>query len=292
MAPRTLSAGQRTQVLIGSPTLDAPRVLFETTEVLLEAPNWHPDGDSLLLNGDGRLWRLDVHSPERLEPIDFSSLPSLNNDHVVDPDGEHIGLSTEDGHIHRAPLAGGEAVRLTPEDGRSRFLHGISPDGGRLASVEIAGPGEPGRLMVLPRDGDGGPVHLPTGPGHVDGPEWSPDGRWILLNTEAFAETPGHAQLARIPDGGGRLQRLRTSGTVDWFPHLAPNGRWGSFIAFPPRTRGHPADREVVVHVVSEEDWDTPVQSYPVTGGQGTLNVNSWAPDSEHLAFVAYPSAD
>lgn len=24
-------------------------------------------------------------------------------------------------------------------------------------------------------------------------------------------------------------------------------------------------------------------------GGQGTINVNSWAPDSERLAFVAYP---
>lgn len=47
----------------------------------------------------------------------------------------------------------------------------------------------------------------------------------------------------------------------------------------------------VQVQVVATVDWSTPVQRYPVLGGQGTLNVNSWAPDSRRFASVAYPSA-
>jgi Tol biopolymer transport system component len=128
-----------------------------------------------------------------------------------------------------------------------------------------------------------------TGPGHIDGPEWSPDGRWIYFNTEGFTDEPGHAQLARIPDAGGPVQRLVISGTVDWFPHVSPDGRWASYIAFPAGTLGHPADLNVEVRVVATSDWSAPLERYPLFGGQGTINVNSWSPDSSRFAFVAFP---
>ena len=132
-----------------------------------------------------------------------------------------------------------------------------------------------------------------VGQGHLDGPEWSPDGRWIYVNTEAFTEQPGHAQLARVSDpsgdAGGESERLVSSDTVDWFPHISPDAQWASYIAFPAGTRGHPADLDVEVRVVATADWSAPVQRYPLFGGQGTINVNSWSPDSGRFAFVAYP---
>ena len=76
---------------------------------------------------------------------------------------------------------------------------------------------------------------------------------------------------------------------MDWFPHVSPDGRWACYLAYPPGTVGHPADLPVEVRVVSTDDWETPVVRYPVFGGQGTLNVPSWAPDSQRFAFVAYP---
>lgn len=130
---------------------------------------------------------------------------------------------------------------------------------------------------------------LDTGTGHCDGPEWSPDGAWIYYNTESFTEDPGHAQLARIADGGGAPERLLDSETVDWFPHLSPDGRHASYLSFPAGTLGHPADLEVEVKVVSTDDWTTPLQTYPLFGGQGTINVNSWSPDGTRFAFVTYP---
>jgi Tol biopolymer transport system component len=133
------------------------------------------------------------------------------------------------------------------------------------------------------------PVLVDIGYGHLDGPEWSPDGRWIYVNTESFTHGPGHAQLARIPDAGGSIERLVTSDTVDWFPHISPDSRYASYISFPAGTLGHPPDLDVQVLVVAITNWSVPLQTYPVFGGQGTLNVNSWSPDSERLAFVAYP---
>jgi hypothetical protein len=97
MAYRTLAARQRAQIWIGGPAKARADLLFETDEMLIEAPNWSLDGSSLYLNANGALWRLALDAPEReLTRIDFDGLPELNNDHVLDPDGEHIYMSAMD----------------------------------------------------------------------------------------------------------------------------------------------------------------------------------------------------
>jgi TolB protein len=290
MPYRTLTVRQRAQIWVGGPEIGQPEFLFESDTMLIEAPNWSLDGAFLFVNGHGGLWRLDVGSPERgLARVDFEGLPELNNDHVLDPNGEHIYMSAMDGHIYRGRVDGGPVDRVSPEDGYWHFLHGVSPDGSRLAYVQIGEFADPGRLAVL--EPHGPPVVVDTGKGHLDGPEWSPDGNWLYFNTESFTDEPGHAQLARIPDGGGPVERLVTSDTVDWFPHLSPDSQAGAYIAFPAGTRGHPADLDVEVRVVPASDWSRPIQRYPLFGGQGTINVNSWSPDSTRFAFVAYPIA-
>ncbi|MGI3781526.1 MAG: TolB family protein [Janthinobacterium lividum] len=286
--PRVLAPGQRCQVWIGGPELSTPDLVFETDDLLLEAPNWTVDGQHLVLNGAGGLWLLDTTTPGSApERIQFASLPDLNNDHVLSPDGRHVYMSAMDGHIYRGTLTGGAVELVSPDDGYWHFLHGVSPDGQRLAYVEISTFDAPGKLIILGPDGQLSAIDV--GPGHLDGPEWSPDGAWIYLNTETFTTAPGHAQLARVPDGGGNVERLTHSSTVDWFPHLSPDGRLATYISFPAGTLGHPADLDVEVKMVSTDDWATVMGSYPLSGGQGTLNVNSWAPDSSRFAFVAYP---
>ena len=216
-------------------------------------------------------------------------LPDLNNDHVLSPDGEHVYLSAMDTHIYRAPLAGVPRSASRPRTACGTSCTESPPTISAWPTCRSATWPSPAQLAVL--ESDGSVSILDVGEGHLDGPEWSPDGRWIYLNTEAFTTAPGHAQLARIPDGGGPIERLLSSDTVDWFPHLSPDARLATYISFPAGTLGHPADLDVEVRTVSTDDWTTPLQRYPLFGGQGTLNVNSWAPDSSQFAFVAYPVA-
>lgn len=288
--PRRLQPGQRTEVWVAAVEGGPAQRVHSDRTVLLEAPNWSPDGRSLLLNGDGLLWRLDLEHPGRLDQVRLDGVPPLNNDHVVDGPRGLLYVSANDGHIWKAPIDGGPGTRITSDDSRYHFLHGISPDGTTLAFVELpAGAfSAAGRLALVPASG--GPTRYPeAGRRHLDGPEYSPDGAWLYVNTEEFGSRPGHAQLARVPAEGGRLEQLVRSGTVDWFPHLAPDGEHASYVSFPAGTRGHPADLDVEVRLVRTSDWSTPVATYPLFGGQGTLNVNSWAPDSRRFAFVAYP---
>ena len=127
------------------------------------------------------------------------------------------------------------------------------------------------------------------GAGISTGPSTPPDGAWLYVNTVEFATRPGHAQLARVPADGGRLERLVESDTVDWFPHLSPDAELATYVSFPAGTLGHPADLDVEVRLVRTSDWGDAIARYPLFGGQGTINVNSWSPDSRRFAFVAYP---
>ncbi|MEU2199504.1 biopolymer transporter Tol [Isoptericola sp. NPDC019482] len=287
---RTLAPGQRCEVWVARVGDPRAERLLVTEDVLLEAPNWAAD-DTLLLNGDGSLWRLPVDGTAAPTRVELEGLPPINNDHVLDRSRGLLYLSANDGHLYRAPVAGGPVERLTHDDDIVHFLHGVSPDGARLAFVALPRDdlGAPGRLAVVPADG--GPVTYPrAGTGHLDGPEFSLDGRWIYVNSEHWAERPGHAQLARVPATGGELERLVASDTVDWFPHLSPDGAHAAYLSFPTGTVGHPADLEVEVRIVRTDDWSTTVARHAVLGGQGTLNVNSWSPRGDRLAFVAYPT--
>jgi TolB protein len=286
--PRTLRPDQVTCVWTIPADGGEADLVLRTDALLLEAPNWLPEG--LLLNGAGTLWNLSLAG--ELSGIEIPGLPPLNNDHVLDPDGAHVYISANDWHIYRAPLTGGSAKRVTGESGipgLMHFLHGVSPDGSSLAFIGLEPEGENwwARASVFTMGTDGASYRrLTDGSAPADGSEYSPDGKWIYFNTEQF---DGHAQIARMrPDGSG-VQQLTFDENVNWFPHISPDGRRAVYIAFPPGTEGHPEDVWVDLKVVELPDWGSARTVAHLFGGQGTINVNSWAPDSSAFAYVSYP---
>jgi TolB protein len=296
IVPRKLQSGQRAEVWIVDAGDGSAELVYSTDSLLLEAPNWAPDGQGLLLNGEGLLWRLEMEPAVELQQVRIDDLPSINNDHVLDAPRGLIYLSANDGHIYVAPIQGGGAQRVTHDSSRYHFLHGVSPDGRTLAFVELprGDPSVPGRLALI--SSAGGETRYPeAGSRHLDGPEYSPDGAWLYFNTEEFTQRSGHAQLARMPanahlsESSSRMERLVESGSVDWFPHLSPDGEVASYVSFPPGTLGHPPDLDVEVRMVRTRNWREVVWRFPIFGGQGTINVNSWSPDSRRFAYVAYP---
>jgi hypothetical protein len=63
-----------------------------------------------------------------------------------------------------------------------------------------------------------------------------------------------------------------------------------AYLAYPAGTQGHPADKDVILRTMSPDGQGMRDLAH-FFGGQGTINVNSWAPDSKRLAYVAYPLA-
>jgi Tol biopolymer transport system component len=129
----------------------------------------------------------------------------------------------------------------------------------------------------------GGEVRLTQGEGHCDGPDYSADGGRIYYN----CDRGGHAQIwVMAADGVGQRQ-LFADDCVNWFPHPSPDGRHLLYLAYPPGTLGHPADLPVAL-VLCDPEGGNRRRVREFIGGQGTINVPSWAPDGSAFAYVRY----
>ena len=282
---RQLEAGQRSRLHIVD--LDGTdRVIHESDEAIFEAPNWAADG-SIIFNQDGWLYSWCDGVITRIE----TSVADFNNDHVLDPDGKHIFATSEDGHIYRVPLAGGEAIRVTRDgDGlMAHYLHGVSSDGGVLLHIGGAARADGAVYNVYAFAlHTGVTTALTDSTKPHDGAEFSPDSQWVYFNAERNSSAAGHSQLFRMAPDGGSAEQLTSDERVNWFPHLSPDGTRMTYISFPSGTIGHPANAAVQI-VLTDPLATTEVLRIDAFGGQGSLNVNSWAPDSERFAYCDYP---
>lgn len=256
----------------------------------LEAPNWSPDGLTggtwFLVNAGGRLWRVPAQAP-RLEPISTGIAGRCNNDHGFTRDGRILFGShyeAEGAQIYAVPVAGigaGQAPEkvscATPS-----WWHGLSPDG--LTMAYPAARGEKRQIDIYRRALAGGPeTRLTEAAGHNDGPDFSHDGARIYWNSDRT----GHAQIWVMAADGGDQRQLFRDDRVNWFPHPSPCGRWLCWLSYLPGTEGHPADLPVRLMISDADGGDRRVLR-EITGGQGTINVPSWAPDGSAFAYIRY----
>jgi len=295
-AAAPLAPGQRAELIVTSRDGTA-QWLVGTTNRRIEAPNWSPDGRWLIVNGGGKLYRITAGGAEAgtgtTTEIDTSPVEDINNDHVISPGGRWIFVTSEDGHIYRLPFEGGTPLRVSNDRPAAyafrHYLHGISPDGTTLAYVGLEL--HAGRLMTriwtIPAAGGDDSVHT-EGTRLVDGPEFSPEGDALWFNAEPAGAAPGHAQIFHKPLDGTICVQITHDARVNWFPHPAPDGSLVAYLSYPPDTESHPEDRDVLIRTMRPDGSGiSDIDGF--TGGQGTINVPSWAPDSSAFAYVRYP---
>jgi Tol biopolymer transport system component len=272
-----------------------------------EAPNWSRDGHSFVVNAGGRLYRLPYRpgsrAAARLEEVPAGGAARINNDHGFSPDGRRLAFSDAEpapgtppdsawlaSRVYVVPAAGlvPNGRPLAPVTARApSFWHGWSPDGRTLAYVARR-PGAAGGAEwdVYTVPASGGPERrVTTCPGLDDGPDYAPDGRWIYYNSYCT----GKMQLWRVhPDGTGAEQLTRDAYS-NWFPHPSPDGRWVVYLAFlEDQGDRHPFGRQVKLRLMDRRDGSVRDLTPAFFGGQGTINVPSWSPDSRRVAFVSY----
>ncbi len=251
------------------------------TDALIEAPNWHPSGQWLLVNSNGRLYRVALDDPG-LAPIDTGPLIRCNNDHGFTPDGKLILFSCHRDHgseIFSIPVAGGDPVLISPE--APSWFHGASPDG---RGVTYAAARNQTRVVDIYTKAWNAPeLRLTQGEGHCDGPDYSADGSQIYYN----CDRDGHAQIWVMQADGSDQRKVFADDQVNWFPHPAPDGKHVLYLAYPPGTLGHPPNLPVALCLM-DPDGQNRRRILEFTGGQGTINVPSWSADGTAFAYVRY----
>ncbi len=266
-----------------------------SADTLIEAPNWSPDGKYLLINTGGNLYKLPVTSSASAQPakIDLADINRCNNDKEVSPDGSLIAFSSsakaKGSQVYTVSSMGGEPKLIVPET--PSYFHAFSPDGKYMSFVAQR---EGNFDLFRVRTGGGPQERLTVNKGYDDGPDYSPDGKWIYFNSDRS----GSWDIWRIPVSGGgpddrEAQQVTKDDQEDWFPHCSPNGKWLVFLTFPKGTSGHNDRIDGVelrmmplpgAHIHAAQ----PVVLSKFFGGQGTINVNSWSPDSSAFAYVTY----
>ena len=219
---------------------------------LIEAPNWTHDGKWLIYNTRGQIWRISPDGGESTQ-VPTGEVMGCNNDHVLSADGKQIAVSAQ-----TASLRGSYCAE-------------------RNGNYDV---------YTIPAAG-GEETRLTTADDLDDGPEYSPDGKYIWFNSVRS----GLMQVWRMrADGSDQRQMTFDEDLNSWFPHVSPDGKKVVFIAYHKgdlKPNEHLANKNVVLRMMTAKGKKVRT-IHTLFGGQGTINVNSWAPDSRHIAFVSY----
>lgn len=265
--------------------------LVKEFDTVVEAPNWGKDG-KLYYNSEGKLWTLDLATKEIIH-IDTGEADTVNNDHVLGFDGKTIAFSSGvkgswESRIFIKDLVTGEVRRVV--DTVPSFLHGYSPDGTKLAYCAARYCGAPELewdVYIANADGTG-ETRLTESYGLNDGPEFSPDGKEIWFNSVRS----GRMQAYKMNIDGTNQTQMTFDKTMNaWFPHISPDGEKVVYIAYHQEDLGigeHLPDKNVEIRLIlpgQSREEKTLIRFF---GGQGSMNVNSWAPNSQQFAFVSY----
>jgi dipeptidyl aminopeptidase/acylaminoacyl peptidase len=258
------------------------RTLVRRGKEHIEAPNWSRDGTSLLYNSQGRLYSIPAAggTPQQ---IFVGKKDRCNNDHGFSWDGSMIAFSHQDAdglsRIYLAPAKGGKPTLITKKG--PSYWHGWSPDGKTLAyCAERKGEFD---VYTIPVRG-GKETRLTSSPGLDDGPEYSPDGKTIYFNSVRT----GLMKIWKMDtDGSSQEQFTPDDEYADWFPHPSPDGKYIVFLSYQESVEGHPPNKDVVLRLMPTGGGEVKMLTR-LFGGQGTLNVHSWSPDSKKFAFVSY----
>lgn len=247
-----------------------------------EAPNWTHDGASLLFDQNGAIYRVPVAGGTP-QLIPMGGGMRCNGSHGLSPDGTLLAISCSTqalpgSHVYILPATGG-TPRLVTEHTQSYF-HTWSPDGKTIVFTRP----DHGSLNIFSIDASGGQEKaLTAGTGVSDDPDFSPDGHHIYF----CSDRSGGVQIWRMHPDGTQPEQITFDDRVNWTPHPSPDGRWIVFLSYAPGTQGHPANQPVTLRLLSLRDRKFTTLTH-LTGGAGTINVPSWAPDSRHLAYVSY----
>ena len=260
------------------------REVLASADVSLQAPNWTPNGKTLIYNSLGKLFNFDIATrTSTVLNTDFAD--KNNNDHVLTFDGKQIGISHQPPEtkgqsvVYTVPVSGGIPKRITAKS--PSYLHGWSPDNKFLLYTgERNGDFD---IYKISKDG-GEEIQLTNTKGLDDGSEYSPDGKYIY-----FCSTrTGRMQVWRMDADGKNQTQLTFDDMNNWFPHVSPDNQSIVFVSFDKEVPAdkHPFYKKVYLRMMPVNGGEIKVISY-LYGGQGTINVPSWSPDSKKIAFVS-----
>jgi Tol biopolymer transport system component len=246
------------------------------------APNWSHDGKSLMFTHDARIYSIPATGGTP-QPLSVGNLTTCFGSHGFSPDGKLFALTcaaadNPDFRVYIVPATGGTPRPVTQN---TAWFHSWSPDGKTILFAR-GGPHGSGNIYAV--SVDGGPERpLTTGAGLSDDPDYSPDGNWVYFNTDRW----GGMQIGRMHPDGSQPEQITFDEFKNWTPHPSPDGKSIVFISYKPEVTTHAANQPIALRILTPSDGKIRTL-VNLIGGDGSMNVASWSPDSKAFAYVGY----
>jgi TolB protein len=262
------------------------RKILHTAPNSLQAPNWTTDGVALIYNEEGLLKRYNLKTGS-ISTVNTGFANNNNNDHVISFDGMKVAISNHSGTEHNStiyilPVNGSEKpLQITSPSSGPSYLHGWSTDNKKLVFTGQRN----GNFDIWQVDiNTKKETRLTTDTTLDDGPEYTPDGKYIYFNS---ART-GTMQIWRMKPDGSAEEQITFDRWNNWFPHISPDGKWIIYLSFSNEidASSHPFYQHVFLRLMPAAGGVPRTIAF-VFGGQGTINVPSWSPDSRKVAFIS-----
>jgi TolB protein len=199
------------------------------------------------------------------------------------PDGKYL-VYNSGGLIYKIPVAGGEPALISTGSVKGcNNDHVISVDG-KILAISARGPSSHSQIYQLPLSGGEPTLVTPLGPSYLH--RISPDNKYLAY----CANRNGNYDVYVIPTSGGEEIRLTTTEGLDDGPEYSPDEKKVVYITYQKgdvEPGSHPPNKNVELNLMSAKGGESKTV-VKLFGGQGTINVNSWSPDSKEFAFVSY----
>jgi Tol biopolymer transport system component len=256
-------------------------ILLSHTGPRSMAPNWSRDGKTIVFTKGGSIDSIPAAGGTAQE-INVGGLVSCSGSHGFSPDGKLFALSCatpdrNDRRVFIIPASGGTPRQVTENTG---YFHSWSPEGKTILYTR----GTKNGLTIYAISVDGGPeTALSSGNGVDDDPDYSPDGKYIYFNSDRW----GGMQIARMHPDGKQVEQVTFDAFKNWTPHPSPDGKSIVFLSYDPSVTTHAANKDIALRILSPSDGKIRTL-VNLIGGDGTMNVANWSPDSKNIAFVSY----
>jgi Tol biopolymer transport system component len=309
-----MEPGTRSSIKIYDLKTGAIRVLY-TADGFYEGPYYSRDGKYIYFEGgpNQKLYRIPASGGEP-QIVDIGDV-KIKHDHGFSPDGKWLAMNVAGGtQLLVSTATGTDRHAVTPSD-QLFYFHAWSPDSRWI----LGGSRTPDTGYAIYRIHlDGSDQQPLTRPSDVinDVPDYTSDGRWIYFNSDQT----GSFEVWRMPasgagPGNNLAERVTNDPMQDWWPHPSPNGKWLLFASYSPDVRvketmpqwmkehpgetishfnlsNHPYNQNVEIRIrplPGEHMTPAPLRVLTqIIGGQGSLNINSWSPDSKQFVFASY----
>jgi TolB protein len=252
----------------------------------IQSPNWAPGGKDIYVHEGGRIQRIPyLEPPAGGEPqvIDTGRLVGCSGNFGLSPDGKWLAVSCSEvkggpHEVYVLPAGGGGTPRKVTSSSTSSYFHAWSPDSRTIGFTR--GSASKADLFSIPAEG-GAEVRL-TNDTVNDGPDYSPDGKYIYFDSSRS----GTLQIWRMRPDGSAAEQITDDDDVNSSPHVSPDGKSVAFLSQPAPDTGEIGAAALKV-MSSSDGLIRTVAKFQ--GNRGSFSMYGWG-DATHLAFVSYQS--